>query len=315
MVRLDNSAYEKLLASAAEPAMQTKTIEYLAGYMRGFVKRGDRVLICFPDHAQGSIGWLMEQAAKQCGGVPVIWGPDRRWKSLLQQAFYSHASTIIGPPLVILGLTKLKKYNGIPLYIRHVVTAGYPCMDWMIDGIQNGLDCSSWGSFGIGMSGVVAGFSCGKSRGVHLRDDMYGVDIVDDDGNVLADGEMGEMVLYLKEDPQARVSLGENGRIEGSSCSCGGSAVRLMDMQPGKVADPDLIELSQYLHSWTSVLDCQVNRGDYGLEMELIVFPGEKLPKLPSAARQVIRPWDPKHDEPFSYTSQMKNVVFSGESH
>ncbi len=304
-----------MAAMAEEPAMQADTIAYLAAHLCKFVKKGDSVLICFSDHSPGNISWLMEQAVKECGGVPVIWGPDRRWKTLLQQAFYSRAKTIIGLPLVILGLTKLKKYNGVPLYIRNVVTAGYPCLDWMIDGIIDGLDCSSWGSFGLGESGVVAGFSCGKSRGVHLREDVYGIDILDDTGNVLPVGETGEMVLYLKSDPGVRFPLGEQGRLEMTACACDRTACRLMDMYPGITKDDDLTELGQYLHSWTSVLDCRLKKGDYGLEMELVVFPGEKLPKLPSAARQVIRPWNPKHDEPFPYVPAVKNGIFSEESH
>lgn len=305
----------KMLALAAEPAAQARTIDYLARHLGAFVKRGDKVLICFQGESQDSLGWLMSQAVLRCGGVPVIWGPDYRWKTLLQQAFYSHAKVIIGPPLVILGLTKLKKYNGIPLYIRHVVTAGYPCQDWMIDGIVNGLDCSSWGSFGIGETGVVAGFSCGKSRGVHLRDSDYGVDIVDADGNALPAGETGEMVLYSKSDLQLRRHMGESARLETSPCPCGCTSPRLMGMHSSRVPDPELGELSQYLYSWTSVLDCRLRKSDCGLELEMIVFAGEKLPKLPSAAKQIIRPWDPKHDEPFSYFPILKNAENSGESH
>lgn len=291
----------KMMSMSKEVKAQEKTVEYLAQKIRGFVKRGDKVMICFPDQNPGSLSDLFARAVTSCGGVPVLWGPDLRWKTLMQQAFYSHASTVIGQPLVILGLSKLKKYNGIPLYIRNVVTADYPCLDWVIDGIQRGLDCVSWGSFGVSTSSVVAGFSCADSLGVHLRSDVYGVDIVDEDGNSLPDGSIGEMVLYPKDAPDLRYPMGESARIERAPCSCGCTSPRLMDLFPGKNEDLELVNLGQYLHSWTSVLDCNLIRGPYGLEIELVVFPGEKLPKLPSAARQVIRSWDPKHDEPFFY--------------
>lgn len=299
--------YREMVAQSVSEEAWERTVQYLSDHLGAFLKKEDRVLICFPDHSDGGIGRLMEQAARRCGAVPVIWGPDHRWKSLLQQAFYSRAKVVIGPPLIVLGLTKLKRHNAIPLYIRHVVTAGYPCLDWMIDGIRDGLDCSTWGSFGIGTTGVVAGFSCGKSRGVHLREDEYGVDILGPDGDVLPDGEVGEMVLYPKRDPRLRYCLGENGRIETAPCKCGRTSPRLMDMCPGKTEAPDLAELGQHLQSWTSVLDCRLNKGEYGLELEMVVFAGEKLPKLPTAAKQVIRPWDPKHDEPFWYVPSVKN--------
>ena len=66
---------------------------------------------------------------------------------------------------------------------------------------------------------------------------------------------------------------------------------------------PELVELGQQLHSWTSILDCRVARGEAGLEIEIVCFPGEKLPKLPNAAKLIIRPYNPKSDEPFTYQS------------
>ena len=55
-------------------------------------------------------------------------------------------------------------------------------------------------------------------------------------------------------------------------------------------------------------MDCRLNKGECGLEVEMIVFPGEKLPKLPNAAKRVIRPWDPETDEPFWYIPQLKKT-------
>lgn len=309
------SAYGEMLALGMSDAALERSAAYLSENLGAFLKKGERVLICFPNREKGSLGWLMEQAVSRCGAVPVVWGPDYRWKTLMQQAFYSRSTTMIAPPLIVLGLAKLKKHSGLPLYIRKVVTAGYPCLDWMIDGIIKGLDCQTWGCFGVGTSGVVAGFSCGRSRGVHLRSSEYGVDIVDGEGTPLPDGEMGEIVLYPKAQPELRYPMGEIGRINVEPCDCGCGAPRLMDMVPGDAEDPDLAALGQHLQSWTSVLDCRLNKGEYGLEMELVVFPGEKLPKLPSAAKLVIRPWDPKHDEPFWYVPMAKKSGSTAENH
>ena len=298
---MDTPVLLKMIEMSQKPEEQEKTVRYLQQKISRFVKQGDKVLISFPDHSPGSLSDLYSRAVKACGAVPVIWGPDKRWKTLLQQAFFSRANTVIGLPFVILGLAKLKKHSGLPIYLRNVVTAGYPCLDWMIDGIQKGLDCTGWGSFSITTTSVVAGFSCDDSSGVHLRDDCFGIDIVDASGNVLPEGSFGDMVLYPLADPTLRYSMGERGRLEHKPCTCGCASPRVMDLYPGKNDDPELVDLGQYLHSWTSVLDCNLVRGSYGLEIELVVFTGEKLPKLPSAAKQVIRPWDPKHDKPFFY--------------
>lgn len=293
----------KIVEYGLDAQAQERSIAYLAEHLGKFLRQKERVLICFTEHTQGNLSWLMEQAAIRCGAVPVIWGPDHRWKTLLQQAFYSRASAIIGPPLVILGLTKLKKYNNTPLFIRRVVTAGYPCPDWMIDGIVKGLDCEAGGCFTLSESGIVAGFACGHSWGIHLRQEEYGVDILGEDGEILPAGQSGEIVIYPRNAPELRYCMGEYARLETARCACGSDSPRLMDFGPGKTQDPDLAELGQYLQSWTSILDCRLAKGESGLEMEIVCFPGEKLPKLPTAAKLVLRAWNPKNDQPFPYSA------------
>lgn len=76
-------------------------------------------------------------------------------------------------------------------------------------------------------------------------------------------------------------------------------------------SDDPLDSLGEELLKWSSILDCRLKKGEYGLEMELVVFPGKKLPKLPSAARQVVRSWDPDSDVPFVW----ENGEVSAENH
>lgn len=64
------------------------------------------------------------------------------------------------------------------------------------------------------------------------------------------------------------------------------------------VRDRDLTVLEEHLLSWSSVLDCRLTQGPCGLEMEIITFPGEKMPKIPSCAKLVLRPWEPDRDKP-----------------
>ena len=145
-------------------------------------------------------------------------------------------------------------------------------------------------------------FACGRSWGVHLREADYGMDIVDGAGALLPEGEIGEMVLYPKAAPEYRYPMGENARILTETCLCGSSTPRLLEMHTRlQGQDADMEEFRQHLHSWSSILDCRVERGEHGLEIEVVCFAGEKLPKLPPAAMRIVRPWNPKEDEPFPY--------------
>lgn len=305
---MNKAAYWEIVKKGMEPEARERTVAYLAEHLGHFLKKQERVLICFLEEGDNTLSGVMADAVTRCGGVPVLWESDHRWKTLLQQAFLSKVSAIIGPPLVLLGLSKLMRQSRTPLYIRKVVSAGYPCLDWMIEGLVKGFDCEVGGCFTLGESGVVAGFACGHSWGVHLRQSEYGVSIVDADGNPVPDGELGEIVLYPRAFPELRYPMGENARLKRELCECGSDTARLMDMSPGYRVDPDLMELGQQLQSWTSILDCHLAKGESGLEIEIICFAGEKLPRFPSAAKLVVRPWDPQNDTPFRYVPTLKNL-------
>lgn len=293
------NAYKQILAMTKTREALEKTAAYLAERLT-FLRPNERVLLCYPDRREGSIGWLFEQAVGKRGAVVVCLNEDRRWKSLLRQAFSSRASVIIGEPLVVLGLAKLAKYKHTPLYIRHTVTAGYSCHEWMRSAIIRGLDCAVWGCFDP--RGIVAGFSCPDSQGVHLRAEEYGFTL---------DADNGELLLVPKAAPELKFFTGTMGRLEDAPCPCGGDGPRLLNISAARRDEPELDELRATLHNWSSILDCHVQRGQYGLEIELVVFPGEKLPKLPSCAKQVIRGWNPEWDVPFGMDISWKFPDFS----
>jgi phenylacetate-coenzyme A ligase PaaK-like adenylate-forming protein len=311
---MSDTALKKMVEMARRPGSVEDTVRYLSDKM-GFLRENERVLICFPNRGEGSIGAMLEQAVLQCDAIPVMWGDDLRWKTLLRLAFSCRAGTVIGPPLVILGLWKLAKANGTPLYIRNAMTAGYPCLDWMIDGIIRGLDCRTWGCFDPGDGTIVAGFSCAKSRGVHIRESEYAVEILDGDGRPAPSGSVGDIVLSSRACPDVRWQNGQQGRLDTTPCACGCSDVRLMDIAPGRDTDPVLTALGCELHSWTSILDCRIERGEYGLELEVITFPGYQLPKLPSCAKLIIRPWEPERDIPFGLVPDWEIPSYCAENH
>lgn len=74
-------------------------------------------------------------------------------------------------------------------------------------------------------------------------------------------------------------------------------------------------ELVASIYSWNSVVDCRVHRGEYGLELELVVIPGRKLPKLPACGKMILRPWDPEEDAPMDPSGSQAGAKFFSEYH
>lgn len=79
--------------------------------------------------------------------------------------------------------------------------------------------------------------------------------------------------------------------------------------------DPVLEQLARELRRWTSVLDFRLERTEAGLSLEMVTFPGEKLPKLPNLARFVSREWNPASDCPFELERVGMNPIFSYGTH
>ena len=306
---MNEIAYNQMVAMASKPEAVEKTICYLQKQISTFLRKQDRVLICF-ENTSGDFGFIMEQAVLRCNAIPVI-PEDFRWKTLLKVSFANRCTAIVGAPLLVLGLSKLAQRMQTPLYFRNVILAGYPSAVWMIDGIRKGLDCKIHGCYDPGSGALVAGFSCDNSGSIHLRSEEYGVDIVDDQGCSVPDGELGEVVLYSTDMPELRFATGDFARINRTPCSCGCDSIRVLDFDTVRCVDPDLSKLGEQFHKWTSVLDCRLFKTAYGLELEIVTFPGEKLPKLPSCAKQVIRNWNPETDMPFPHMYVLKNRLFS----
>ncbi len=307
-------SYVRIAQLAETPEAMDKSISYMQENLRRFLKKNEKVLLLFPKQENASCR-ILEQAVLACECIPIWIGADFRWMTLLKTAFTTRSSCIVGPPLMLLGLSKLAKQMGTPLSVKNVLMAGYPTTAWLVDGVRQGLDCMAWGCFDPGIGAVIAGFTCPEVNGVHIRDEVYGVDIVDENDQPVPDGEPGRVVLYPKAAPDLRFAVGDRARLDLRKCSCGCRTPKLVNIDTVKMGNEELSELGESLHYWTSILDCRIIRSEYGLELELIVFPGEKLPKLPSAAKLVVRPFDPETDEPFAHMNELKKRYLSPENH
>ena len=310
---MNEQAYRKLVVQESSPETVERTIQYLAERLRQFLRRRDKVLICFPDEP-AAVGGMFKEAVLRCDAEPLFLEGDNRWFTLLKTAFMSRCDAMIGFPLTMLGLAKLAKHYGTPLFARNVLIGGYPSSEWMVRGIETGLDCRVWGCYDPGLSAMIAGFSCPEGF-IHLRDDSYRVQILNTAGKPVQPGKKGGVMLSSVKDPDFAFDTGDCARLEETPCSCGCTSPRLTDFSTSNGIDPVISQLWESFHYWGSILDCKIANTGYGLELELVVFPGEKLPKMPSCAKLVVRAWNPETDEPFPHAFMLKKRLFSRENH
>lgn len=304
---MTNSAVDRILALSAQKQEIEASVSYLAAKLAPIVKEGEATLICFPRETESDLGSIAEKAVLRCGSQPVFWEKDLRWRELLRIALLSKASTIIGPPIVILGLSKLAIHEGLPTSLYNAVLTGYPCLDWMTDGIEKGLDCKTWGIFGINTSSIVSGFSCRYGRGIHIRNDKYGIDIMDSSNKSVSPGQSGRVFLHHNLLPEVRCQTNAVGRIQETACPCGNASPKLVDIDAPPIDSAVVRQVAEELLSWNSILECKAEQSKSGLELKIVCFKGEKLPKLPSCAKLVLRSWNPETDVPLSLDASWLN--------
>ncbi len=296
---MKRNSYEQILALETTPEAIDATVEYLATQMKPFLQTLEPVLICFPDEGEASLGGIFKAAVLRCDATPVFWGPDYRWKELLRIAFDTHANTVVGHPLVVLGLMKLAKFTATPLYVYDVIVGGYPYARWMVNGLREGLDCKIWGCYAVKGGPLFAGFTCTQEAGIHIREDVLRPYVVDGAGNRLSGRNRGRLYFRSVKDENLIYDPLETAIVHYQPCSCGCDAPRVVETSYVGEDDPARVLMEEQFLAWSSVLDYRVEYTESGSALELVVFPGESLPKLPSFAKRNVREWNPERDVPF----------------
>ena len=297
----------RLLDLETTPEALHNSRMYLQEHLGALLQPNEKILICFPDLGENSVGGLMGRMVRDCGAEPVFWGPDYRWKTLLRLAFDSHALTVFGPPLVVFGLMKLAKATATPLNIHNALIGGYPFASWIIEGIKRGLDCRIWGCYLIDDRPVVAGVTCDKEAGIHIRDSIFEARISTDGGQPMADAQRGYLTMHYRPSPEIVFDSEETAKIWHQPCSCGCDDPRIVDTVYVGGKDAGKMLLEERFLDWSSVLDYRVMETEEGETLELVVFPGGMLPKIQSGVSVSARYWDPEVDEPFCMEKYRKS--------
>lgn len=296
---MNQDAYRALCELETTPQALEATVQYLAARMKPFLQTLEPVLICYPDDGRASLGGLFKEAVLRCEAKPVFWGPDYRWKELLRIAFDTHANTVVGHPLVILGLMKLARATATPLYIYDVIVCGDPFSHWIVGDVKKGLDCKVWGCYAVRSGPVIAGFSCEQEAGIHIREDVFLPVVPDQPEHARYGSERGRLYFNSAKNSEVVFDPMEEALVHHQPCSCGCDEPRVIETNSLREDNRSRELLEDKFLVWSSVLDYHAEKTESGMALELVVFPGEPLPKVPSAAKLTVRSWNPDEDIPF----------------
>lgn len=202
------------------------TVGFFAAGISEMLSAGEKCLIAFPFTGPFGLGDLIAKAVERLGGIPIRAGFGRTWGKMIALIQETQPETYIGFPVTLLSLSRL--YGpGFP--IQRALVSGDACPDGVMAELEKALGSKLYPHYGSRECGLGGAVTCPAFQGMHLRENHIIPEIIDENGNVLPDGELGELVITtIGADamPLIRYRTGDYTRIL-PPCKCGGVTKRI----------------------------------------------------------------------------------------
>ena len=202
------------------------TIGFFAAGISEMLAAGEKCFIAFPFTGSFGLGDLIAKAVERLGGVPIRAGFGQTWREMCSLVRQTKPETYIGFPVTLLSLARM---YGSDFPVQRALVSGDACPEGVMEELEKILGSKLYPHYGSRECGLGGAVTCTAFEGMHIRENHIIPEIVDEHGNVLPDGEYGELVLTtIGADamPLIRYRTGDYTRIL-PPCKCGGVTKRL----------------------------------------------------------------------------------------
>lgn len=202
------------------------TVGFFAAGISEMLGPGEKCFIAFPFTGPFGLGDLIAQAVERLGAIPVRAGFGQSWQEMIDLMKETQPETYIGFPVTLLSLGRL---YGEDFPVQRALVSGDACPAGVMGALEKMLGSKLYPHYGSRECGLGGAVTCPAHEGMHLRENHIIPEIIDEKGNVLPDGEYGELVLTtIGADamPLIRYRTGDYTRIL-PPCPCGGITRRL----------------------------------------------------------------------------------------
>lgn len=202
------------------------TIGFFTAGISEMLAAGEKCFIAFPFTGSFGLGDLIAKAVKRLSGVPIRAGFGQTWGEMCSLVRQTKPETYIGFPVTLLSLARM---YGSDFPVQRALVSGDACPEGVMEELEKILGSKLYPHYGSRECGLGGAVTCTAFEGMHIRENHIIPEIVDEHGNVLPDGEYGELVLTtIGADamPLIRYRTGDYTRIL-PPCKCGGVTKRL----------------------------------------------------------------------------------------
>ncbi len=202
------------------------TVGFFAAGISEMLQPGEKCLIAFPFTGPFGLGDLIAKAVERLGGIPVKAGFGQTWEELIGIVKETQPETYIGFAVVLLSLIRI---YGDDFPVQRALVSADACPKGVMEELEKALGSKLYPHYGSRECGLGGAVTCPAFEGMHIRENHIIPEIIDEHGNVLPDGEYGELVITTigaSAMPLIRYRTGDFTRIL-PPCPCGGVTKRL----------------------------------------------------------------------------------------
>lgn len=233
------------------------TVGFFAAGLSELVFHGDAVMIAMPFSGPYGLGELIAAAIEKLGGRPVKTGIGKTFGELSRTLREEKPASFVGMPVPLLSLLR---YCGKNSLSRALVSADScpPSVTGETERVLGSKLFPHYGSREMGLGGAV---TCPAHEGMHMRENHIIAEIIGPDGNVLPDGEEGELcvtTIGMEAMPLIRYKTGDRARILKEPCPCGGVTRRLADVN--RMFEDAIAPLDDALFAIPHLIDYRAER-------------------------------------------------------
>jgi len=204
---------------------QQLTVDFFAYGMSTLISSHSKVLVLLPCHPAGSVGDLLSRAIRKIGAQPYSIGPFNNPDPINDLIASEKLDALVGAPKQVYTLVQSwKSSNRGSCPIQALLLSTDYASPILKKSIESAWNCDVLEHYGMTEAGLGVGVDCYLKRGYHLREaDLY-FELIDKDGNPVAEGEPGEVVfstLTRHGMPLIRYRTKDISQIIPGECPCG----------------------------------------------------------------------------------------------
>ena len=264
------------------------TIELFMAGLGEFIYPGNRTMVAMPFSGPFGLGELIAEAVRRLGAKPLAVGTGKTYgelKNILEEA---QPDTYVGMPVVLLSMLRMCGKGSL----KRALVSGDACPQTVMKAIEEILETQLWPHYGSREMGLGGAICCAAHDGMHMRENHCITEIIDTAGNVLPDGEWGELVITtigMEAQPLIRYRTGDYTRIIPGRCSCK-SEVKRLDFVKRIYQSESMTELDEGLFGIPELIDYCVKIVNGKKEMTALVSSedGEERIRTVLAEKQIL---------------------------